>query len=340
MLENMRKTLFVSEKITQALRSSYPLPVVKAVVKNAEYIQELQGEWDSLIHGLAKSFSIDSKGVDEVALLREIETISLMRIKDYIGNSQNVVMGIVGPGGAGKGTVKNEVSTTLKATTIVNSTTRDRRPSETDGVHYHFVTREQIAKGAILNDSAQNQIATDLDIGKVAPHIDESVLQMLEVIGEKKGEYYIPLDFNATNCKYVTLMYRSGRGWYGVSKESINATGKDHFVFMEENINNLLEVSKYVKSHNDKARFFIVCVLPPQPIAFHSAARAFVRDGVDMPLDKLKSTIGPRQMREFQDLLKHTKDVPMVFLANDDLITKDGEKRTRVGEELIETLIV
>ncbi|OGC81839.1 MAG: hypothetical protein A2V81_03295 [Candidatus Abawacabacteria bacterium RBG_16_42_10] len=338
MLEHMRETVFVPESITKTLRAQYLPQVVNAVLTNANYIKGLQEKWNQLVHGLAKAFSVDVKDMDEEVLLREIERVSLVRIQDFIGNSKNVVMGIVGPGGAGKGTVKGEVSSALDATTIINSTTRDRRPSETDGVHYHFITGEKIAAGAVLGDVARKQIAEDLGISSVEARIDDKVLEMLESVGEKKGEYYIPLDIAASDCKYVTLMYRSGRGWYGVSKESIDATGKDRFVFMEENINNLREVSRYLRSSNDVARFFVVCVLPPQPIAFHSAARAYVRDGADMPLEKLQSTIGPRQMREFEDLLKYIKEVPMVFLANDDLIDIDGKKQTRVGQELIKAL--
>ncbi len=338
MLEHMSKTDSVPESVTKSLSAHYSPEVVNAVMSNADYINDLQQKWNELVHGLAKAFGISTKNVDEAALLREVENTSLLRIKDYIGNSENVVMGIVGPGGAGKGTVKGEVSSALKANTIINSTTRDRRPSETDGVHYHFITREKISAGAVISEAAQKQIAADLGITSVESRIDENMLKILEDIGEKKGEYYIPLDITAPDCKYVTLMYRSGRGWYGVSKDSIDATGKDNFVFMEENINNLNEVSRYLRASSDKARFFIVCVLPPQPIAFHSAARAYVRDGADMPLEKLQSTIGPRQMREFEDLLKYIKAVPMVFLANDDLVTIDGQKQTRVGLSLVEVL--
>ena len=62
---------------------------------------------------------------------------------------------IAGPSGVGKGTIINrlfEVQENLYFS--VSATTRQPRPGEVDGIHYHFITREQftewINRGAFL----------------------------------------------------------------------------------------------------------------------------------------------------------------------------------------------
>ena len=54
---------------------------------------------------------------------------------------------ISGASGVGKGTVLGKMMERRQDLTFsVSATTRDPRPSETDGVHYYFVTREEFEK--------------------------------------------------------------------------------------------------------------------------------------------------------------------------------------------------
>lgn len=55
---------------------------------------------------------------------------------------------ISGPSGAGKSTVVRELvsNCSLPLTVSVSATTRPPRPGETDGIHYHFLSREEFAK--------------------------------------------------------------------------------------------------------------------------------------------------------------------------------------------------
>ena len=50
---------------------------------------------------------------------------------------------ISGPAGAGKGTVVKELVKNDNIKVSVSATTRSPRPGEENGVHYHFLTREQ-----------------------------------------------------------------------------------------------------------------------------------------------------------------------------------------------------
>ena len=69
--------------------------------------------------------------------------------------SKGLLFIISGPAGSGKGTVVNElVSSHDEIALSVSATTRSPRPGEQNGVHYHFITKQEfenrIARGEIL----------------------------------------------------------------------------------------------------------------------------------------------------------------------------------------------
>lgn len=77
---------------------------------------------------------------------------------------------ITGPSGTGKGTLLREVMQTLDRLYFsVSATTRAPRPGEEDGVHYHFLSREQfeelVARDRFLEYAryAENYYGTPLD---------------------------------------------------------------------------------------------------------------------------------------------------------------------------------
>lgn len=54
---------------------------------------------------------------------------------------------ISGPAGSGKGTVVNElIATHPEITLSISATTRNPRPNEKNGVHYHFISKEEFEK--------------------------------------------------------------------------------------------------------------------------------------------------------------------------------------------------
>ena len=66
---------------------------------------------------------------------------------------KGILVVLSGPAGSGKGTVVSSVFEKSKDIVYsVSATTRDPRPGEKDGVHYHFVTKEQF-EDLILNNS-------------------------------------------------------------------------------------------------------------------------------------------------------------------------------------------
>ena len=75
--------------------------------------------------------------------------------------SRGKLVVISGASGVGKGTVLGIMMQKRKDLKFsVSATTRPPRPSETDGVHYYFVTKEQfeelIASGQMLEYSVHN----------------------------------------------------------------------------------------------------------------------------------------------------------------------------------------
>ncbi|MBP3381426.1 MAG: guanylate kinase, partial [Clostridia bacterium] len=60
-------------------------------------------------------------------------------------NKQGKLIIFSGPSGCGKGTILKEWLTTRNDTVVsVSVTTRDPRPGEIDGIHYHFLSREVV----------------------------------------------------------------------------------------------------------------------------------------------------------------------------------------------------
>lgn len=71
------------------------------------------------------------------------------------GGRRGLLVVIAGPSGVGKGTVHTRVRERVPdAVLSVSATTREPRPDEIDGVHYHFVDRERfeamVAAGEFL----------------------------------------------------------------------------------------------------------------------------------------------------------------------------------------------
>ena len=108
-------------------------------------------------------------------------------------NKQGLLIVLSGPSGSGKGTIVKSLLSQRDDTVLsVSMTTRDPRPGEVDGMHYHFVTKEQfeatIAEDGLLEYAAYNGNYYGTPIAPVQKLLDEgkNVLLEIEVQGAEK----------------------------------------------------------------------------------------------------------------------------------------------------------
>jgi hypothetical protein len=302
------------------------------IEQEGEKLEKLQERWDGAIEKLGGYFEMDEEYEDPNTLLRSLEQKTL---EEFNLDNRPVAFGFAGPGGAGKGTVREQLADSVKTTQGVNSTTRERRDYEIDGVHYNFVTAEDLVREVSLTEDSLNQIKEFLN----SPDEIELKADILNEIGTKIENENITDGITLSveeGSFYLNLTYRPGRGWYGMGSDTFKGLNKGDLITIEESGPNLVLIGDSL--NKEDINYSVVYILPPQPIATTMARRALSRDGVDQSSETLFSTIGERQVNEFEvmvDLLLEHK-VPVILLVNDDLLpSENGKIVTRTGAELI-----
>lgn len=307
------------------------LTIDERIEQESEKLNELQTRWDNAVEKLKSYFNIEDEFENPNDLLRLLETKTL---GEFERDERPTVLGFAGPGGAGKGTVREQLMDAVETLPGINSTTRERREYEIDGVHYHFVTTTDLSKGVTLTKESESKISQILDNWE-----GELTAETLDLLG-KEIENRNMVDGITLSVEkgssYLNLTYRPGRGWYGVGADTFKNLKQGDIITMEESGPNLVLIGSSIDK--EELNYSLVYILPPQPIARTMAKRALSRDGVNQSSEKLFSTIGERQVNEFETmvnmLLKH--NVPFILLVNDDILSnKDGKVVTRTGEELI-----
>ena len=96
---------------------------------------------------------------------------------------------ISGPSGCGKGTVLKEVMKKQNLYYSISMTTRQPREGEVDGVHYHFVSKEQfetlIAQNGVLEHAEYcgNYYGTPREAVEIMRNEGKDVILEIEVVG-------------------------------------------------------------------------------------------------------------------------------------------------------------
>ena len=108
-------------------------------------------------------------------------------------NKRGVLIILSGPSGCGKGTVLSRLLAARDDTVLsVSMTTRQPRPGDVDGVHYHFRTREEfeqtIAADGLLEYAEYNGNYYGTPIEPIERHLaaGTNVVLEIEVQGAKK----------------------------------------------------------------------------------------------------------------------------------------------------------
>lgn len=107
---------------------------------------------------------------------------------------------LAGPAGVGKGTVVQKILATEPDFMLsVSATTRDPRPGEIDGVHYHFITKpefeelisqNQLLEYAVVHGS--NYYGTLLNELTKAEAADKNLLLEIDLQGARQVKQRIP----------------------------------------------------------------------------------------------------------------------------------------------------
>ena len=114
-------------------------------------------------------------------------------------NKRGILLIVSGPAGSGKGTVVNELIKAHDGIALsVSATTRKPRPGEVNGVHYHFISKEEfegrIARGEILEYTTycENYYGTPLKEVNEALSEGKDIILEIEVDGAMQVKKKMP----------------------------------------------------------------------------------------------------------------------------------------------------
>ena len=136
-------------------------------------------------------------------------------------NKRGLLFIISGPAGSGKGTIVSRVRELAPFDFSVSATTRTPRPGEIDGVHYHFLTKEQfeekIAAGEMLEHAKYSENYYGTPKAPVDAALDEgkNIILEIEVQGALQVKEKMPeaIMIFIMPPNYETLLARiRGRG--------------------------------------------------------------------------------------------------------------------------------
>lgn len=92
---------------------------------------------------------------------------------------------IAAPSGTGKTTlVKSLVDSTSKITVSISYTTRPKRPSETDGVNYHFIDKQEFERMVEHGDFLEHATIFDNFYGTSKSWVEQMIAKGIDVILE------------------------------------------------------------------------------------------------------------------------------------------------------------
>lgn len=98
---------------------------------------------------------------------------------------------IEGPSGAGKTEVVKLLVRTTPVVKPITCTTRDKRPGEIDGIHYHFLTEDEFQRGVDAGEFVENSFYADHRYGTrykdLMPLVEQGldIVLILEINGAK-----------------------------------------------------------------------------------------------------------------------------------------------------------
>lgn len=125
------------------------------------------------------------------------------------------------------------------------------------------------------------------------------------------------------NQDFLFSHEKAGRGWYGVQKNDLESVlSTSPFAVIEESPAALFTLSGVIRDEHPQTSFLGVYLLPPDPVLAHLAYRLAKRclDAGDPYEPVVLSTLGPRQVEEFESTIRLRRDgMPLIYVVNDDV---------------------
>lgn len=297
-----------------------PLLILNTILESADTLYKYQQEYNVALSKIAQANGVKYDKLSDVP--EKLQEISLkregMKVKSHLSNEGKLVVGLMGSGASGKGTMGKRAGMPR----AVNFTTRLKRPGEEHGVDYYYIREMEDGLLETLDiDTGYKVIGTDETAGKPIYEKDS------------KGN---PVDYFGKHGPYVTTVHRPGRAKHGTSVIEFNR----HFnngarsIFFEHGPIQVAEAGEKLPGFIDRAKVLPVCVLPPKtgilPLAIRIAVRTYgdpvhkdpaVSDSYKIADSYLESTIGSGQIEEFLWTANFLNERPLgiVYIVNDNL---------------------
>lgn len=109
----------------------------------------------------------------------------------YELKDKEIIIVFTGPNGAGRRTIAEMAGTTLNMKQVISYTTRERRPNESEGRDYFFITREQF-----LEDQKADHF---VEVIEIDGHLYGIKSDDIEHQFQKKGCIYLVLNSGGTD---------------------------------------------------------------------------------------------------------------------------------------------
>lgn len=298
-----------------------PLLILETVLHSAELLFSYQEAYNGALFSIAEVNGVMFNSLEEIPELLQKKSTDRerARILHHINSGGVVVMGLMGSGASGKGTMGKRTGMQR----AVNYTTRLKRPGEEHGKDYYYIREMEPGLADRLD------IDTGFRITGRNPKTNEPIYETDE--NDK------PINYFEKYGPYITTVHRPGRAKHGTSIKEFEKyfNNGEKAIFFEHGPIQVQEAGEKLPKFMANAAVFPICVLPPKtgiiPLALRIAVRTYgdkdhqdnsVVDGYKIQESYLESTIGMGQIEELawtKKFLKGKQSLGITYIVNDNL---------------------